>query len=184
MYKSTTDKKEDSFLLNLAQDIQDSDKPNSPSINEDLIGIDLTLDKSKSKEKNNQKDLLDPLSHINNETPKEFLEIKKELYLIEQKKEIENMKNQIEEQKRMLEKQQKDFEQIKYAEHMRMQQEAKKLHDQANEINRLQRLDLQRKQVYQELEMKRKQELENKREPKKVIEDYYILKIEDIKIEK
>ena len=103
---------------------------------------------------------------------------------MQQKKEIEDMKNQIEEQKRMLEKQQKDFEQIKYAEHMRIQQEAKKLHDQANEINRLQQLDLQKKQVYQELELKRKQELENKREPKKVIEDYYILKIEDIKIEK
>ena len=184
MYKSTTDKKEDSFLLSLVQDIQDSDKPSSPAINSDLIGIDLALDKSQSKEKNNLINLIDPLSPVNNEVSKESTDIRRELNLMQQKKEIEDMKNQIEEQKRMLEKQQKDFEQIKYAEHMRIQQEAKKLHDQANEINRLQQLDLQRKQVYQELELKRKQELENKREPKKVIEDYYILKIEDIKIEK
>lgn len=160
---------DESFLLDLVKH-EDSNQGVDPSL------IDLNLGPSMSGKSN--------ASYLNK--PQRGLAdidlTKNDPNLAEKNKELENMRRMIEEQKKQLEKQQRDFEQIKYAESMRLREEAAKLQEKQTEIMRLQRLNLQRKQTYQELDMKRKQDEEEKKSSKKVIEDHYILNINDIKI--
>lgn len=89
----------------------------------------------------------------------------------------------MEEEKRKFEEQQKEFQQIKYAEQMRLREHSKRIQEKEDEIIKMQKLNVQRKTIYEKIEKDKKEE-EEKVISKKTIEDHYLLNITELKIEK
>lgn len=96
---------------------------------------------------------------------------------------MKEQQRQMEEERKRFEDQQKEFAQIRYAEQMRLKEEAKRLEDRQNMLMKMQKLNQDRKSMYEKLEKERKDE-EEKKNPKKSLEDHYLLNIQDIKVEK
>lgn len=96
---------------------------------------------------------------------------------------LKEFKRKMEEEKRKFEEQQKEFQQIKYAEQMRLREHSKRIQEKEEEIIKMQKLNVQRKTIYEKIEKDKKEE-EEKVISKKTIEDHYLLNITELKIEK
>lgn len=178
---------EDMFILELNKNLSKDNKIDPALADLDLEGrskspinqIPLVREFSNNSEDNSRMDLV-----------KESEDIKKELHFIEKEKQLTEEMNRIkefqrkmEEERKRFEDQQKEFQQIRFAEQMRLKEEAKKLQDRQNTLMRMQKLNQERKTMYEKLEKEKKEEEENK-QSKKQLEDHYLLNIQDIKVEK
>jgi hypothetical protein len=96
---------------------------------------------------------------------------------------LHEFKRKMEEERQQFEEQQKEFQQIKYAEQMRLREHAKRIQDKEDEMVKMQKLNTQRRTIYEKLEKDKKDE-EEKVISRKTIEDHYLLNITELKIEK
>ena len=98
--------------------------------------------------------------------------------------------NFTEEEKKSLEQQKKEFSQIQYAEQMRYREELKKLHEKEMMLSKMQKINQDRKSMYEKIEKEKKdrkdeeEKEEEKKKSKKLLEDRYLLNISEIKVEK
>lgn len=98
--------------------------------------------------------------------------------------------NFAEEEKKSLEQQKKEFSQIQYAEQMRYREELKKLHEKEMMLSKMQKINQDRKSMYEKIEKEKKdrkdeeEKEEEKKKSKKLLEDRYLLNISEIKVEK
>jgi len=185
-----SDQNESSFLLEMNK------KTSNNAIDPSIADLDLGMDSPKNTDGLPHNPLIKGLADTEKIEPrpdlvKESDDIKKELRYIEKEKQLMEKMNNIQEEQRKFEEerkqlmdQQRAFEQVKFAERQRLKEEARRLNDQHQMMSKMNKLQNERKTMYEKLERDKRMEEEKKNPKKSSIEDHYLLNIKDIIIEK